>query len=144
MNIIKSIVICILCFVLTIFQAYCAMGEYSSNISSACIDCSFHVELIIQALITVAPIFFIQVIFDRIKWSKWFSLIVILVYLIIMWFKYINVGIFETREADWSTFSENEINIEVLSKSTMPIIICISLYIIFFVLINKKFTKNFK
>jgi len=144
MNILKSIVVCILCFILTIFQAYYAMGEYSSNISSACIDCSFHVELIIQALITVVPIFFIQIIFDRIKWSKWFSLIVILSYLIIMWFKYINVGIFETREADWSTFSENEINIEVLSKSIIPISISIILYVIFFVLINKKFTKNLK
>jgi len=144
MNILKSIVVCILCFILTIFQAYYAMGEYSSNISSACIDCSFHVELIIQAFITVVPIFIIQIIFDRIKWSKWFSLIVILSYLIIMWFKYINVGIFETREADWSTFSENEINIEVLSKSIIPIIISIILYVIFFVLINKKFTKNLK
>ena len=148
MNIFKSILnpilTSILCFTLTVLQAYWAMGEYSTSISSACIDCSFYIELIIVGLITIIPIFLIQTIFYKMKWSKFLSLILILLYLIIMWFKYINTNIFKTREADWSTFSDHEIDVEVLSRSTTPIIVCISLYIVFYLAISKFLSNQLK
>jgi hypothetical protein len=140
----KNILISVSCLFLTIFQAYWSMGEYANNISSVCLDCSFFTELIISGLISIIILFIIELVFDRMFWSKWISMFLIGFYLVFTWFKFINVNIFKTRVADWSTFSDEEINVEVLSKSTVPIIICISFYIIFYLIINKFLSNKLK
>jgi hypothetical protein len=139
----KPFIIGFFCAILTIIQAYISMGEYAKELSSGCIDCSFNEVLIKHAIVLIFfPIVIIQLVFSIFKKKQYFISIIIIVFLIFVWLKIINTDIFETRVSNWSSFSNEDIDSFVLKRSFQPISICIIIYIIFILILNKYIKKS--
>jgi hypothetical protein len=136
----KSFLIGFFCAILTIVQGYFSMGKYANEISSGCLECSFNEILIKSAVILIfLPIFLAQLIFDKFFKKKYIITVLIAFFLIFVWLKIINSDVFETRVSSWSTFSNADIEYFVFIQSYKPILICIFLYLLFTLILNKYF-----
>jgi hypothetical protein len=141
----KPFIIGFFCAILTIIQAYIAMGKYAKELSSGCIDCSFNEVLIKHTIVLIfIPIVIMQLVSTYIFKKQYFISIIIAVFLIFVWLKIINTDIFETRVSSWSSFSNEDTDSFVFKRSFQPISICIIIYIIFILILNKyiKQTQN--
>ncbi|MGA9638911.1 hypothetical protein [Flavobacterium sp.] len=137
----KSIVIGFFCTILTIIQGYLSMGQYANEISSGCIDCSFNEVLIKYAIVLIfLPTVLMQLLFNKIFKKQYVISIIIVFFLTFVWLKIINADVFETRVSSWSSFSTADIDTFVFMQSYKSIIICISLYLLFTLMLNK-YTK---
>lgn len=138
----KPFIIGFFCAILTIIQAYIAMGEYAKELSSGCIDCSFNEVLIKYAIVLIFfPIIIMQLVSTFIFKKQYFISILIAVLLIFVWLKIINTDIFETRVSSWSSFSNEDTDSFVFKQSFQPISICIIIYIIFILILDKYIKK---
>ena len=138
----KPFIIDFFCAILTIIQAYISMGEYAKELSSGCIDCSFNEVLIKHAIVLIFfPIIIMQLVSTYIFKKQYFISILIAVLLIFVWLKIINTDIFETRVSSWSSFSNEDIDSFVLKRSFQPISICIIIYKIFILILDKYIKK---
>lgn len=136
----KSFLIGFFCAILTIIQGYFSMGKFANEISSGCLECSFNEILIKYAVILVfLPTFLAQLIFDKFFKKIYIITVLIAFFLIFVWLKIINSDIFETRVSSWSTFSDADIESFIFMQSYEPILICIILYLLFALILNKYF-----
>lgn len=138
----KSIITGFFCAILTIIEGYLSMGEYANEISSGCIDCSFNEILIKYAIgLIFLPIFIIQLLLNKIFKKEYVISVIIVCFFTFVWLKIINTDIFETRVSSWSSFSNANIDTFVFMRSYKSILICILLYLLFTLILNK-YIKN--
>ncbi|TRX32194.1 hypothetical protein FNW52_17315 [Flavobacterium sp. ZT3R18] len=141
----KPFVTGLFCSILTIIQAYLSMGQYANELSSGCIKCSFNEILIKQVIFLILiPVALIHFFLKKLIKKDYVTIIVIIIYLIIVWLKVINTDIFETRVSSWSSFSSEDVDSFVFKQSFIPILICITVYIVFILILNKHTKKTLK
>lgn len=137
----RSIITVFIVFVLSMIQCYWAMYE-TKDISSYTLN-PLYIE--VGQYSVLGALFFSPLAFFYFKKekSKTIFFLLSIIYLLFFWF-YVNKEVFKSRVANWGTFLDNEINREVFSRSMIPIIVCISLYIVFYLVIDKFLSNKLK
>ncbi len=100
----------------------------------SCIDAKSGV---IDTILKFIPIQFILVFFIQVISKHNLKIYVISLFLSLFWF-FVNKNDFTYRHACWSTYSKESIVNATLFFSLIPIITCLILFIIFWVLLNRR------
>lgn len=117
----QTLFVCTILFISTFLQIYWSMGEYSDEISSGCLDCSFVSDSYFISLITslLLTIFFHFVFLLK---NKYFKLLLQFLLLNSVWLFW-NYSIFVERVSSWSTFLLNEEIINTIYLSLFPVLL---------------------
>lgn len=117
----KIILIAILLFISTFIEVYCAVGKFSNQISSGCLDCTFMEEAFLMSLLTSIFFTFLFFLISFIK-NIYLKSTIQAIILIMLWFFW-NHTVFVDRESSWSTYTHKEEFLYTFSNSILSILL---------------------
>ena len=129
----KILLFTFLSFILSFFTTFFSMKEYSSAVSSSCLECSYFRDVFLYSsfILIIIPIllFFLRKIFKK---KLFFLLLFSFVFLLLVFFN--NLSIFIDRVSSWSTFSSEE---EIFATLSVSYLSLISSAILFFFILER-------
>ncbi|KQB40907.1 hypothetical protein [Flavobacterium aquidurense] len=136
----KYILVGLLLFTSTFIEIYWAVGKFSKNISSGCMDCSFIEEAILMSLLTTFFLTFLFLALSLIK-NLYLKRTIELIILILVWLFW-NHTVFVDRESSWSTYTFKEELFYTFSNSILPVLVVSTVTIIALNYISKSHEPN--
>lgn len=115
-------------FVLCFLQCYLSLKSHEHDLSAACLDCPFHIEVLGASLMT----FLLLPLLLLLQLPKYNAIVkntcVVIAYALVLFA--VNLSIFESRVGAWSTFSHIGAMMGVWSSSWYNIVAATGLYAI--------------
>lgn len=100
----RKIIFNIATYILAFLSTYFSMIEYSSVISSSCMNCIYIQDVALYSLIILPFFLFITVFFEKINVNKTIRLVIFTTVFIFIVFNN-NLNIFVDRVSSWSTYT---------------------------------------
>lgn len=131
----KIITSSLIIYILACFSTYFSMQEYSNQISSSCLNCSYNKDVILFS--TYISLIFIILILLKKAWKKNWNISIYFTAIFLIGVFFNNYQIFLDRVSAWSTYTLSEELLSVLASSF--IYLTISATLVFITLKLSKF-----
>lgn len=131
----KIIISSLIIYILACFSTYFSMQEYSNQISSSCLNCSYNKDVFLFS--TYISLIFIILILLKKTWKKNWNISIYFTAIFLIGVFFNNYQIFLDRVSAWSTYTLSDELLSVLASSL--IYLTISATLVFITLKLSKF-----